>query len=57
VSLAVRAALRALGRLLRIAIVAALIIAAAPASLVAAIGAALAWLPHGPGSPLPTRSH
>jgi hypothetical protein len=44
VNLAVRAALRALGRLLRIAIVTALIIAAAPASLVAAIGTALAWL-------------
>jgi hypothetical protein len=43
VSLAVRAALRAIGRLLRIAVVAALIIAAAPASLAAAIGAALAW--------------
>jgi hypothetical protein len=42
--IAVRAALRALGRLLRIAIVTALLIAAAPATVVAAIGAALAWL-------------
>jgi hypothetical protein len=44
VSLAVRAALRALGRLLLIAMVATLVIAVAPASLAAAIGAALAWL-------------
>ena len=42
--IAVRAALRAIGRVLRIAIIAALIIAAAPASVVAAIGAVLAWL-------------
>ena len=42
--IAVRAALRATGRVLRIAIIAALIIAAAPASVVAAIGAVLAWL-------------
>ena len=42
--IAVRAALRAIGRLLRMAIIAALVIAAAPASLVAAIGATLAWL-------------
>jgi hypothetical protein len=42
--IAVRAALRAAGRLLRIAAVAALVIAAAPASLVAAVGAVLAWL-------------
>jgi cell division septation protein DedD len=41
---AVRGALRLLGRVLRAAVVAALVIAAAPASLVAAIGAALAWL-------------
>src|ERR1700691_3581363 len=42
--IAVGAALRAIGRVLRIAIIAALIIAAAPASVVAAIGAVLAWL-------------
>jgi hypothetical protein len=42
--IAARAALGAFGRLFRIAIVAALVIAAAPASLVGAIGAALAWL-------------
>jgi hypothetical protein len=39
-----RAALRGIGRLLRVAVVAALLIAAAPATLVAAIGVALAWL-------------
>jgi hypothetical protein len=42
--IAVRAALRGLGRLLRVAAVTALVIAAAPASLTAALGAALAWL-------------
>jgi hypothetical protein len=42
--IAVRAALRGTGRLLRVVVVAALVIAAAPATLVAAIGAALAWL-------------
>jgi len=42
--IAVRAALRALGRILRVGAVAALVIAAAPASVVAALSAALAWL-------------
>jgi len=42
--IAVRAALRALGRILRAGAVAALVIAAAPASVVAALSAALAWL-------------
>jgi hypothetical protein len=42
--IAVRAALRAIGRMLRIGAVAALVIAAAPASVVAAFSVALAWL-------------
>jgi hypothetical protein len=42
--IAVRAALRAIGRMLRIGAVAALVIAAAPASVVAALSVALAWL-------------
>jgi hypothetical protein len=42
--IAVRAALRGFGRLLWVAAVTALIIAAAPVSLTAAVGAALAWL-------------
>jgi hypothetical protein len=42
--IAVRAALRGFGRLLRITAVAALVVAAAPASLAAALGVALAWL-------------
>jgi hypothetical protein len=42
--IAVRAALRGLGRLLQITAVAALVVAAAPASLAAALGVALAWL-------------
>jgi hypothetical protein len=42
--IAVRAALRAIGRMLRVGAVAALVIAAAPASVVAALSAALAWL-------------
>jgi hypothetical protein len=42
--IAVRAALRAIGRILRVGAVAALVIAAAPASVVAALSTALAWL-------------
>jgi hypothetical protein len=42
--IAVRAALRALVRILRVGAVAALVIAAAPASVVAALSVALAWL-------------
>jgi hypothetical protein len=42
--IAVRAALRAIGRMLRVGAVAALVIAAAPASVVAALSVALAWL-------------
>jgi hypothetical protein len=42
--IAVRAALRALGRLLRVAGIVAVAVAAAPASLVAILSAALAWL-------------
>jgi hypothetical protein len=42
--IAVRAALRAMGRMLRVGAVAALVIAAAPASVVAAFSVALAWL-------------
>jgi hypothetical protein len=42
--IAVRAALRAIGRLIRVGAVATLVIAAAPASVVAALSAALAWL-------------
>jgi hypothetical protein len=50
--IAVRAALRAIGRILRVGAFAALVIAAAPASVVAALSAALAWLAGWPPSRL-----